>query len=228
MTSVWHVMSTPSAPTPTSVAADRRRWSSATGVVAGFAVASLLLIGCGGDDDDAESSTTTTLAVEPTATTTTLASTTTAATTTTTLAPIEYVTQGATVVVANASGINGAAGRLTDRLAAVGFTTAAATNSSDSVGRLPVSQIYHVAGDAEALAVAESLKAAFGGGDIEVLEASVPAPTESGELGDATVLVLMGDDIADKSLDELQGRVAPDPADETTGDTSDDTTDDTG
>lgn len=192
-------------------------------------MASLLLIGCGGDDDDAESSTTTTLAVEPTATSTTLASTTTEAPTTTTLPPVEYVTQGATVVVANASGINGAAGRLTDRLAAVGFTTAAATNSSDSVGSLGVSQIYHVAGDADALAVAQSLREAFGGGDIEVLEVGVPAPTESGELGDATVLVLMGNDIADKSLDELQGRVAPttDPAAETSEDTSEDTSDGT-
>jgi chemotaxis protein MotB len=76
-------------------------------------------------------------------------------------------------------------------------------------------------------AVADSLKEAFGGGDIEVLEVTIPAPTESGELGDADVLVLMGDDVADKSLDELQGRVAPTTTEpESTDDAGDDSTTD--
>ncbi len=144
-----------------------------------------------------------------------------ATTTSTSVAPtttIAYVTEGATVLVANASGINGAAGRLTDRLASVGFTTAAATNSSAAVGQLSVTRILYVAGDDAAKAVADSLKEAFGGGDIEVAEAAIPVPTESGELGDATVLVLMGNDIADKSFAELQGAVTTttEAADETT------------
>ena len=54
----------------------------------------------------------------------------------------------------------------------------------------------------------------------------VPAPTESGDIGDAAVLLMMGNDIADKSLAELQGGVAVDAADDTTDDTTGDATDD--
>ncbi len=232
MASVGDVTSTSPAPfSHVVVAARRRRWSSPA-LLAGLGIAALVLGACGGDDDDAAS--TTSVASEAVTTTTrgvATPTTTPPVATTTTLAPIVYVTEGATVVVANASGINGAAGRLTDRLAAVGFTTAAATNSSDTVSNLSVSQIYHVADDADAKAVADSVKAALGGGAIEVLEVTTPAPTESGELGDASVLVLMGDDIADKPLDELQGRVAPAttaaPTDTTADDAGSDTTDDT-
>jgi hypothetical protein len=130
---------------------------------------------------------------------------------------VELITEGASVVVANASGIDGAAGRLTDRLAGVGFTTGPATNSSDTVSNLAVTQIYYVPGDAAALAVAESVKAALGGGAIELLELTLPAPTASGDIGDAGVLVVMGNDVADKSLDVLQGLV---PSSDTTPDGS--------
>jgi hypothetical protein len=188
-------------------------------VVAGVAVGALLFGACGGDDDDADSTATTLAAtVAPTTVVrTTVAPTTVAPTTTTT---IVYVTEGATVVVANASGINGAAGRLTDRLAVAGFSTGEATNSGEAVGKLATSQVYYDPEADGAQAVAESLRSALGGGEIELLELGVPAPTESGEIGDATVLVLMGDDIADKSLEELQGRA---PA-ATTDDATDDTT----
>lgn len=187
--------------------------------VASLGVAALVLAGCGGDDDSAASSTTTLPAEEPD--TITLPPTTTSPPTTTTppTTTVEYVTQGATVVVANASRIDGAAGRLTERLANVGFTTTDATNGSDAAGDLEVSQIFYVPDDDAALAVANSLREAFGGGDIEVREVAVPAPTESGELGDATVLVMMGNDIADKTLEELQGVTATaDTGDEATTD----------
>lgn len=172
----------------------------------------MLLPACGGGDDDGgeeDATTTTAVAAAPTTTTAAAAPTTTAAPTSTTAAPVEYVTEGATVVVANASGINGAAGRLSERLAAVGFDMTEATNSADSVSNLGTTQIYHDPAVETALAVAESIKQALGGGDIEVLEVSVPALTESGELGEANVLVLMGDDVADKSLEELQGLTPP-------------------
>ena len=194
----------------------RRRWH---GVFAVAGACALVLSACGGDDDDGGEASTTTIGSTVTiAPTTTRATTTTVASTTTTLPPLELVTEGATVVVANASGIDGAAGRMTDALAAVGFTTGTATNSSE--GQINTSKIYYDPADAEAQAVAESLREALGGGDIEVLELGVPAPTESGEIGDASILVAMGNDIADKSLDELQGRVpaADDTADEGTGD----------
>lgn len=155
------------------------------------------------------------------------ATTTTAApSTTTTLPPLELVTEGATVVVANASGINGSAGRMTDALAAVGFTTGTATNSSES--QLETSKVYFDPEVENAEAVANSLREALGGGDIEVLELTVPAPTSDGELGDASVLLALGNDTADKPLDELQGRVpaADDSSDESSDDATDETSDD--
>jgi hypothetical protein len=107
-------------------------------------------------------------------------------------------------MVANASRVNGAAGRLTERLAAVGFTTVAAANYVPS--RLDVTKIYYDPANAQALAVATSLKEAFGGGAIELLELAVPPPIDTGDMAGATVLVAMGNDVADKTLDQLQGR----------------------
>lgn len=184
------------------------------------AVAALTLGACGGGDDDDDaadtSSTTTTPSSVTVSPVTQPATTTTTPPTTTTLPPLELVTEGATVVVANASGINGSAGRMTDALAAVGFTTGTATNSSES--QLNTSKVYYDPENENAKAVAESLREALGGGDIEVLELTVPAPTSDGEIGDASVLLALGNDTADKTLDELQGRVPP--ADEGTDDAS--------
>jgi hypothetical protein len=180
----------------------------------GVALAATALGACGGDDDDDadSSSTTSTLAVattDRTATTTTAAT----ATTTTTLAPApEYVTEGAGVVVGNASGVDGAAGRLSERLVAVGFTVGPATNATES--NLAVSKIYYDPANEQAQPVAESLREALGGGDIQLLEMGAPPPVESGDIGGASIVVAMGDDIADKSLEELQGR-APAAAEET-------------
>lgn len=174
-----------------------------------------MLAGCGGGDGDATSVSTTTIVA---AATTTLApaTTTTVAAPTTTIAEVAYVTDGASVVVANASGINGAAGRLSERLAVVGYDMEPATNSGETISNIEVTQIYHDPTNAGALAVAESLRVALGGGAITVAEVLIPAPTESGDLGEADVLVLMGNDIADKTLDEMQGTTAS--ADATTPD----------
>jgi hypothetical protein len=173
-----------------------------TVVVAAFG---LPLAACGGGGDDTAATTTTVVA----AATTTLAPTTTLPPTTTTTVPVvQFVTDGAVVAVANASGINGAAGRLTDRLAVAGYEMTTATNSSDAVSNIQVTKIYFDPSVEAAEAVAQSLKVTLGGGSIEVLEIEIPAPTESGDLGDASVLVLMGNDVADRSLEELQGLVA--------------------
>ena len=144
-------------------------------MLAGAAALSFVVAACGGGDDEPAEEDATTTTVVAAATTTEPAPTTTApATTTTTVPEVEYVTEGAVVVVANASGINGAAGRLSERLAAVGYTMAEATNSADTVSNLAVTQIYYDPEVEAALAVAESLRLALGGGDIEVLE--VPCP----------------------------------------------------
>jgi hypothetical protein len=197
------------------------------------AIVALVLGACGGGDDDAdtdtEGTTATTIPTSPTLSPTTDPPTTsTVPTTSTTLPPLELVTEGATVMVANASGIDGAAGRMTDALAEVGFTTGAATNSSE--GQLATSKVYYDPANDAAKAVADSLREALGAGDVEVLELTVPAPTDDGEIGDATILLAMGNDTADKTLDELQGRVPPEDTgddatgEETTGEATEETT----
>lgn len=153
---------------------------------------------CGGGGSDSAATTTTTAIAGSLAPTTTVPPTTAAPTTT----PIVYVTEGAVVGVANASRINGAAGRLSDRLAAVGFKMGTPTNYP--AGQIATTVIFYVPGDEAAQAVAESVRKALGGGAITLAEVTTPPPTETGELGDITVLIAMGNDIADKTLEELQ------------------------
>jgi hypothetical protein len=182
---------------------------------AALSVVALLLSSCGGgDDSEAGDQTTTTdiaVTVAPTTTTTATAAATTLAVTTTTEASL--VTDGAVLIVANASGINGAAGRMTDALAIAGFSTGSATNSSE--GQLETTKIYYDNANASAEAVANSVRIALGGGTIQVLEMGTPAPVDSGEVGGASIVVAMGNDIADKSLAELQGLTTADATAET-------------
>jgi LytR cell envelope-related transcriptional attenuator len=187
---------------------------------AGIGACALLLGACGGGDDAEDATTTTTVAptvtIAPTETTTPQ---TTLPTVETTVPPLVLVTEGASIVVANASGINGAAGRMTDAIAIAGFKTGAAANSSE--GQLGTSKVYYDPANASAKAVADSLREALGGGDIQVVELTVPAPLgEPDALGDASIILAMGNDIADRDLDELQGRVAPTTDPETTADSS--------
>lgn len=189
--------------------------------MAGVAAALLLtLSACGGDDDESGDSTTTTTGVDLADSTSVAPTTTAAAESTTTIAAtaeLALVTEGATVVVANASGVDGGAGRMSEALAAAGFTMGDATNSSES--QLGTTKIYYDAANAQAQAVAESVKSAFGGGDIEVLELPDPAPlSDPATLGEAGVLVAMGNDVAAQGLDELQDGVADESSDEASSD----------
>lgn len=193
-------------------------------------VAVLALGGCfGGDDDDATTSDSTVPSSSPIA----VASSTTTTTPTTT-APTEppplvsspdLVTEGAVVVVANASRVDGAAGRMSERLEAVDFTVGEPTDSSE--GPLETSKVYYNASVEGAQAVAESVVTALGGGAIVAEPLPTPAPLEDPEaIGDATVLLALGNDAADKTLEELQG-IAPldtTPATEPTGTTAPPTT----
>lgn len=212
MTSVW-VVTRASIPQAASIARRGGARRRTTGVAAAFAVLSLVLVACGGDDDSADSGDSTTdemsessdeAATSTTPQVTTATTTTVAATTTTTVA---LVTEGASVMVANASGINGAAGRMSVALEEVGFTVVAAANSTES--QLSISKIYYDPANPDAEAVADSVQAVLGGGDIPVEEIVEPPPVDTGTLGDATVLVAMGNDTADKTLAELSGGSAP-------------------
>lgn len=131
--------------------------------------------------------------------------------TTTTEPPL--VTEGATVVVANASGVPGSAGRMTTELATIGFTMAEATNSTQS--GLTASIVQYDPTIAAAQAVAESVARSMGGLTVEVVP--TPAPVDGGSLNGAGVLVLLGTDEADKTIAQLSAPTAsvtpaPDPS----------------
>ena len=139
--------------------------------------------------------------------------------TTTTEPPL--VTEGATVVVANASGVPGSAGRMTTELATLGFTMAEATNSTQS--GLSASIVQYDPSIAAAQAVAESVARSMGGLTVETLP--TPPPVEGGSLNGAGVLVLLGTDEADKTIAQLSAPVdSVAPAPEVSGTTTPTTT----
>jgi hypothetical protein len=139
--------------------------------------------------------------------------------TTTTEPPL--VTEGATVVVANASGVPGSAGRMTTELATLGFTMAEATNSTQS--GLSASIVQYDPSIAAAQAVAESVARSMGGLTVETV--ATPPPVEGGSLDGAGVLVLLGTDEADKTIAQLSAPVATvAPAPDVSGSTTPPTT----
>jgi hypothetical protein len=137
------------------------------------------------------------------------------ATTTTTTVP--RVTTGASVMVANANTVGGSAGNMTRTLELAGYTMVDPVNASGP--NITESIVYYDESQASAQDVANSVALDLGG--VEVLVLPTPAPTESGDIGDAGVLVLLGDDQAGKTLEELSGTsadgedvaAAPDPSD---------------
>jgi hypothetical protein len=138
------------------------------------------------------STTSTTTAPTSTSSTSTSSTTTTTSTTlppTTTSEPI--VTEGGVVLVANASRVPGAAARLTTALADRGFTTNSPVNAAGSDEDLPTSRIYaRDTSDPVALSISRLL------GGIPVVRMPTPVPIESGSAGDATVVVMLGRDLA--------------------------------
>lgn len=137
---------------------------------------------------------------------------------TTTTTTIVRTTDGASVVVANANTVGGSAGSMTKTLELAGYAMIDPVNASGP--NLTASVVYFDAAQASAEAVARSV--AFDLGGVEVLPLETPAPTADGDLGDAGVLVLLGDDEAGKTLEELApagaapdagGVAAPDPSD---------------
>ena len=164
-----------------------------TRAVVAIAICGSVIAACGGDDAAEVVTTTTEASVETTAAP--VVTTTTVEETTTTAVP-EIVTDGAVVIVANASSINGSAGRMSELLAAEGFDMGTPTNSTE--GALGASKIYYI-DDEAALAVAESLVRAFGG-VIQLVEMPAVPPISSSELGDAGLIVVLGDDFADQLL----------------------------
>ena len=133
------------------------------------------------------------------------------------------VTEGATVVVANANGVSGSAGRMSTRLENQGFTMGEPANATVDRKKTVV---QYDASIASAKAVADSVAFVMGG--VNVTKLPSPPKVDGGDLGGARVLVLLGANEADKTLNQLQKAAdadatgaAPDPSgsDDTTADT---------
>lgn len=145
------------------------------------------------------STTSTTLPPTTTSSTTTTSTTSTTSTTTTTTIP--FVTTGATVLVANASGLPGAASELVGKLRDFGFTVADPTNAAAFDEVLDVSKVYVLRGaEATGQAVADTIGRMMG--NVAVAPLPVPPPVTGAfeGLGDATVVVMLGKDLAGKVL----------------------------
>lgn len=174
---------------------------------------------------DSESGSTTTL-VDPNA----------GSTTTTTTTTVPFVTEGASVLVANANTIGGSAGNMTRTLEAAGFTMEEPTNATGP--NLTDTEVYFDPSIAAAEQVAQSVGLLMGDDTVEPV--ADPPPTSSGSLGDAGVLVMLGDNQANLTLEQLEEAAglsaatgaAPEPSAgdapaDTTADATVDATDDT-
>ena len=114
--------------------------------------------------------------------------------------PVENA--GSTIIVANASGVGGSAGRMSDLLEAAGFTVGTPTNSTAQASE---SVLYYDEAGANAAVIkvdADALAATLGG--LTVLAAPADVPTDSGSL-DGDILLVLGTNEADKTLAELAG-----------------------
>ncbi len=103
---------------------------------------------------------------------------------------------GYKVLVANASGVSGSAGQMSTALQAEGFIVQQpATNAAETVGKQTVTVVYYVPGfESGAAAVSQVL------GGVASQPVATPPPVEPGDLGEATVLVMLGTDLAGKLL----------------------------
>ena len=103
-------------------------------------------------------------------------------------------------MVANASGVNGAAKALTQELAALGFATREGTNAAGMDEELATSKIYVIAGSE---AVAHSVSRLMGGVPVERMPTPAWIKGGTAGLGDANVLVMLGHDLAGTPLAEI-------------------------
>lgn len=120
------------------------------------------------------------------------------------------VTAGATVVVANASGVSGSAGRMSEQLAGADFEMVSPAINS-SLPNIEATIVQYVPSIAASQAVADSVARVMGGLRVEPVNS--PPDVQGGDLGGAGVLVLLGTNEADKTIAQLSAPIASvDPA----------------
>lgn len=108
----------------------------------------------------------------------------------TTVAPVEPAT--VRVVVANAAGVNGAAGAMTDTLKGLNYVTLDPTTAT--VRDRATTAVYYVT--PESAAAAAQVAADIGGDPAAVAAVPADVPVQAAAFADAMVLVLLGKDLA--------------------------------
>ena len=110
---------------------------------------------------------------------------------------------GTKVQVANSSIQNGVARQMTTALLGAGFTMSDATNGTADP-KLTVSKVIYNASDPAAKPVADTLAQLLGGLTVEA--ANLPLPVTSGGWAEGSgVILLLGNDLAGKTLETIQG-----------------------
>lgn len=123
------------------------------------------------------------------------------------IAPAPVVLTAFKVQIANASGVSGSAGLLTTEMQGRGYIVQPAINKSEITPKQTVTVVYYLLGsEAPAAQVAREL------GGVATSPMPTPIPTETGSLGEASVLILLGTDVAGKPLSILAGGAAAPPA----------------
>jgi len=108
------------------------------------------------------------------------------------------------VQITNASGISGSAGQLTTELQGRGYIVQPANNKSEITPKQTVTVVYYLLGSEGAAAtIANEL------GGVGIAAMPEPIPTESGKLGEASVLILLGTDLAGRPLGSGAAVVVP-------------------
>jgi len=109
--------------------------------------------------------------------------------------PAATNTTGFKVLVANGSGVPGSAGDLSVALQGLGFIVQPPLNKSDATPKQTLTMVYYIAGQE---ANAANVAAALGG--VATAPMPDPVPTETGNMGEASVLVLLATDLAGKPI----------------------------
>jgi hypothetical protein len=108
---------------------------------------------------------------------------------------------GFKIQVANASGLAGSAGEMTLNLQKAGYVVQPAANVAAGTAKRAKSGVFYLAGcEVNAQNVVDVL-----GGDVDLAAMPSPIPTETGSIGEACVLILLGTDLSNKPLQGIVG-----------------------
>lgn len=108
---------------------------------------------------------------------------------------------GFKIQVANASGLAGSAGSMTTALQNQGYVVQPALNVPPGTAKRAKTGVFYLAGcEAASQNVASVL-----GGEVEVAVMPTPVPVETGTIGEACILILLGTDLAGKPLKGVVG-----------------------